>query len=140
MSEEREERWIGHLHRRWRRLNALCMARRDISRPGRSELDWQLCCCIARMRDRYAAGSEEYDDLELWAFLWVAWTGRDGFFEILAARVAPHKKIREVEFIGQIPKSISGKILRRVLIEQERTRQANGERSNPPIRENLLKL
>jgi acyl-CoA synthetase (AMP-forming)/AMP-acid ligase II len=47
--------------------------------------------------------------------------------DFVAARVAPHKKIREVEFISQIPKSLSGKILRRVLIEQERAKQ-NGVR------------
>ena len=45
----------------------------------------------------------------------------------VAARVAPHKKIREVEFISQIPKSLSGKILRRVLIEQERAKAASAE-------------
>ena len=33
----------------------------------------------------------------------------------VAARVAPHKKIRRVELIDQIPKSPSGKILRRML-------------------------
>src|SRR5437870_10058871 len=42
----------------------------------------------------------------------------------VAARVSPHKKIRAVEFIDQIPKSLSGKILRRVLIEKERSRAA----------------
>jgi acyl-CoA synthetase (AMP-forming)/AMP-acid ligase II len=40
--------------------------------------------------------------------------------EFVAARLAPHKKIRFVEFIPQIPKSASGKILRRVLVQQER--------------------
>lgn len=40
----------------------------------------------------------------------------------VAARVAPHKKIRSVEFIDQIPKSASGKILRRVLVQAERER------------------
>jgi len=39
----------------------------------------------------------------------------------IAERVAPYKKIRAVEFIEQIPKSASGKILRRVLIERERS-------------------
>ncbi len=40
--------------------------------------------------------------------------------EYVAARVAPHKKIRRLEFIEQIPKSPSGKILRRVLVQRER--------------------
>lgn len=40
----------------------------------------------------------------------------------VAGRVAPHKKIRRVEFTDQIPKSASGKILRRLLIERERAR------------------
>jgi acyl-CoA synthetase (AMP-forming)/AMP-acid ligase II len=35
-------------------------------------------------------------------------------------RVAPYKKIRSVEFIDKIPKSASGKILRRMLVERER--------------------
>jgi acyl-coenzyme A synthetase/AMP-(fatty) acid ligase len=39
--------------------------------------------------------------------------------EFVAARVAPHKKVRAVEFIDQIPKALSGKILRRVLIERD---------------------
>lgn len=40
----------------------------------------------------------------------------------VAARVAPYKKVREIEFIGAIPKNPSGKILRRELIEQERAK------------------
>jgi acyl-coenzyme A synthetase/AMP-(fatty) acid ligase len=38
----------------------------------------------------------------------------------VAERVAPYKKIRMVEFIDVIPKSPSGKILRRELIERDR--------------------
>jgi acyl-CoA synthetase (AMP-forming)/AMP-acid ligase II len=38
----------------------------------------------------------------------------------VAERVAPYKKVRAVEIIEEIPKSPSGKILRRVLIERER--------------------
>lgn len=38
----------------------------------------------------------------------------------IAARVAPHKRVRDLAIIEQIPKSASGKILRRVLVEQER--------------------
>ena len=38
----------------------------------------------------------------------------------VAERVAPHKKVRRVEFIDEIPKSASGKILRRALVERER--------------------
>jgi acyl-CoA synthetase (AMP-forming)/AMP-acid ligase II len=40
----------------------------------------------------------------------------------VAGRVAPHKRIRHLEFIDQIPKSASGKILRRVLIDRDRGR------------------
>ncbi len=38
----------------------------------------------------------------------------------VAERIAPYKKIREVEFIDQIPRVLSGKILRRDLIKRER--------------------
>jgi acyl-CoA synthetase (AMP-forming)/AMP-acid ligase II len=44
----------------------------------------------------------------------------DDLMAFVAARVAPYKKIRRLEFIEQIPKSASGKILRRVLVERER--------------------
>jgi len=43
----------------------------------------------------------------------------------VAERVAPHKRLRRIEVIGQIPKSLSGKILRRVLVQQERERAAS---------------
>jgi acyl-CoA synthetase (AMP-forming)/AMP-acid ligase II len=38
----------------------------------------------------------------------------------VAERVAPHKKVRFVEFVTELPKSATGKLLRRVLIERER--------------------
>ena len=38
----------------------------------------------------------------------------------VAERVAPHKKVRRVEFIDAIPRVPSGKILRRQLVERER--------------------
>ena len=37
----------------------------------------------------------------------------------VAAEVSPYKKLREVEFIAEIPKSASGKILRRVLRDRD---------------------
>ena len=54
-------------------------------------------------------------------------TSAQAIMEFVAARVAPHKKIREVEFIAQIPKSLSGKILRRVLVEKERAKHASAK-------------
>jgi acyl-CoA synthetase (AMP-forming)/AMP-acid ligase II len=40
----------------------------------------------------------------------------------VAERVAPYKRVRAVEFVESIPKSPTGKLLRRVLIEKERQR------------------
>ena len=38
----------------------------------------------------------------------------------VAERVAPYKKVRRVEFVDSIPRSPTGKILRRLLVERER--------------------
>jgi acyl-CoA synthetase (AMP-forming)/AMP-acid ligase II len=43
----------------------------------------------------------------------------------VAEQVAPYKKVRAVEFIDQIPKSPSGKILRRLLMEPDRQAAAS---------------
>ena len=48
----------------------------------------------------------------------------DDVMTFAAAKVAPHKKIRRVEFVDEIPKSPAGKILRRVLVEREERRAA----------------
>ena len=44
----------------------------------------------------------------------------------VAERVAPHKKVRRIEFIDAIPKVPSGKILRRELVKREREAMAKG--------------
>jgi acyl-CoA synthetase (AMP-forming)/AMP-acid ligase II len=44
----------------------------------------------------------------------------DDLMEWVARRVAPYKRIRAVRFVAAIPRTPSGKILRRILIEQER--------------------
>jgi acyl-CoA synthetase (AMP-forming)/AMP-acid ligase II len=49
----------------------------------------------------------------------------DQIMSYVAGRVAPYKKVRSLEVIDQIPKSLSGKILRRVLVERERARAAD---------------
>lgn len=47
----------------------------------------------------------------------------DDIMTHVASKVAPHKKVRKVEFIDAIPKVPSGKILRRELVERERSNQ-----------------
>ena len=42
--------------------------------------------------------------------------------QFVAERVAPHKRIRHLEIVDKIPKSPSGKILRRVLVEMEKAK------------------
>ena len=51
-------------------------------------------------------------------------TDAAAIMEFVAERVAPYKRIRHLEFVDQIPKSPSGKILRRVLVDKERARMA----------------
>src|SRR6266545_4898391 len=51
-------------------------------------------------------------------------TPAEEIMAFVAAKVAPHKKIRKLQFIDAIPKSASGKILRRVLIDEERAKVA----------------
>jgi len=44
----------------------------------------------------------------------------EGIMAFVAERVSPQKRIRLLEFVDEIPKSASGKILRRALVERER--------------------
>ncbi len=46
----------------------------------------------------------------------------EALLDFVAQRVAPYKKVREVEFVDAIPKTASGKTLRRQFIELERRR------------------
>jgi len=48
----------------------------------------------------------------------------EAILEFVAERVAPHKRIRYLEFVDKIPKSPSGKILRRVLVDMEKAKTA----------------
>ena len=50
----------------------------------------------------------------------------DSLIAYVAERVAPYKRVRQVEVVDTIPKSASGKILRRVLVEQERAKALSG--------------
>jgi acyl-coenzyme A synthetase/AMP-(fatty) acid ligase len=43
----------------------------------------------------------------------------DELLSFVAERVSPYKKIRLLEFVTEIPRSPSGKILRRVLAERD---------------------
>lgn len=49
-------------------------------------------------------------------------TGAAAIMAFVAERVAPYKQLRALEQVGAIPKSPTGKILRRVLVAQERAR------------------
>ena len=49
----------------------------------------------------------------------------EAILEFVAGRVAPHKRIRHLEFVDKIPKSPSGKILRRVLVDAEKQKIAS---------------
>src|SRR5262249_37655396 len=49
----------------------------------------------------------------------------EAILEFVAERVAPHKRIRYLEFVDKIPKSPSGKILRRVLVDMEKAKLAS---------------
>ncbi len=40
----------------------------------------------------------------------------------VSERVAPHKRIRRVEFVDQIPRNPTGKIMRRILVDRVRQR------------------
>lgn len=46
----------------------------------------------------------------------------------VAERVAPHKRVRKVEFVNRIPRSPAGKVLRRVLVQKEREDQTANRR------------
>jgi acyl-CoA synthetase (AMP-forming)/AMP-acid ligase II len=52
-------------------------------------------------------------------------TNPETILEYVAERVAPHKRIRYLEFVDKIPKSPSGKILRRVLVDTERAKSSS---------------
>ncbi len=53
----------------------------------------------------------------------------DELMAFVKARVADYKRVREVEFIEKVPRTASGKILRRELAERERAKSASGARS-----------
>ena len=44
--------------------------------------------------------------------------GADELMAWVAERVAPHKRVRGVRFVDEIPKTPSGKVLRRLLAER----------------------
>jgi acyl-coenzyme A synthetase/AMP-(fatty) acid ligase len=46
--------------------------------------------------------------------------------DFVASRVAPHKRVRQLEFVSEIPKSPAGKILRRLLVQRDRARTRSG--------------
>jgi len=66
---------------------------------------------------------EEYGEVpKAFVVLKSAATPED-LMEFVATRVAPFKKVRKLDIVDAIPKSPAGKLLRRVLVEQERSRR-----------------
>ncbi|MBD2524477.1 thioester reductase domain-containing protein [Nostoc sp. FACHB-133] len=57
--------------------------------------------------------------------------------EFVAGQVAPHKMIRRLEFVDKIPKSPSGKILRRILAEQELIKIKEASSDEQPLQQQL---
>ena len=51
----------------------------------------------------------------------------------MAERVAPYKRLRGIRFVDSVPRSPTGKLLRRVLVEAERAEvRAGAERAGEP--------
>jgi len=46
----------------------------------------------------------------------------DEIIAFVKERISDYKRVREVEFIDKVPRTASGKILRRELAERERTK------------------
>jgi acetyl-CoA synthetase len=57
-------------------------------------------------------------------------------FDHLSTRLAPYKRIRRIEFVSELPKTISGKIRRVQLRRQEHESAAAGERRSGEFRDN----
>ena len=49
----------------------------------------------------------------------------------VAERVAPHKRLRAIRFAGAIPRTPSGKLLRRALRDRDQDRQPSSPRPAP---------
>jgi len=56
-------------------------------------------------------------------------------FEFARSKLAAYKRVRRIEFVEELPKTISGKIRRVQLRAQEATRSASGERGATEYRE-----
>jgi long-chain acyl-CoA synthetase len=68
-----------------------------------------------------AAGADGFEVPKAYVVLRAGARGDgDELMAFVGERVAPYKKIRQVEFVREIPRSPSGKILRRVLKEAGR--------------------
>jgi Acyl-CoA synthetases (AMP-forming)/AMP-acid ligases II len=58
----------------------------------------------------------------------------------VAARVAPHKKVRRLEFVDAVPKSAAGKILRKVLRDREAALASPRRERNAPPRATMRSI
>jgi len=77
-----------------------------------------MCTRVRHAREQYSRSGRRIDWLPKAYVVRRSDVTANEVIAFVAERVAPYKKVRAVEFIEQIPKSASGKILRRALIQR----------------------
>jgi long-chain acyl-CoA synthetase len=75
-----------------------------VGRPDERHGEVPVAAVVPREAEGEAKGGTDEEEILAW----------------VAERVAPHKRIRAVRFVDAIPRTPSGKLLRRLVAERER--------------------